>query len=63
MMVFQDHLDIESLAPLAPSGFKNGSHMRQRFAGKRQCRHALPFFTGMTDHETVPEDLSILRMA
>lgn len=22
MMVFQDHLDIESLAPLAPSGFK-----------------------------------------
>ena len=32
MMVFQDHLDIESLAPLAPSGFKY--HMLHEFKEK-----------------------------
>ena len=34
MMVFQDHLDIESLAPLAPSGFKYHSLYENWFNAK-----------------------------
>ena len=42
-MVFQDHLDIESLAPLAPSGFKRNKNKpvikeQQNMMGRKRSR-------------------------